>query len=164
MEIAKRDLMSEQFKSKFLGDLGEYLLTWHLRSKFGINASLVKGEGIDLLCRDEKGTIFPKGEYIAISIKTRERRKDTISDYVNVDWNKIEKASKRWRAKPYFAYIRIVPEIGLITFFLLPVSKARKYSKNFSVRKAKQEPSNILFEMEFKGYPRLRDWRSINQL
>lgn len=155
--------MSEQVRTKFLGDFGEYLLTWHLRSKYGINASLVKGEGIDLLSRDEEGALFPKGEYIAISVKTRERRKDTTRDYVNVDWDKIEKASERWKAKPYFAYIRIVPESGLITFFLLSVSKARSYSKNFSVTKAEQEPSNILFKMEFKGYARLRDWRIANQ-
>lgn len=151
--------MSEQIKSKFLGDFGEYLLTWHLRSKFGINASLVKGQGIDLLCRDEEGRKFPKGRLIAISVKTRERRKDTIRDYVNVDWNKVEINSDRWKALPYFAYVRIVPETGCITFFLLPVSKASKYSKNFSVAKAEKDPSNVIFEMQFEGYPRLDDWR-----
>ena len=53
--------MSEQVKSKFLGDLGEYLLVWHLRSRYGVNASLAKTEGIDLLCRDEVEAVFPKG-------------------------------------------------------------------------------------------------------
>ena len=150
--------MSEQVRTKFLGDLGEYLLTWHLRSKFGINVSLVKAEGIDLLCRDEKGVLFPKGKYVAVSVRTRERRKDKISESVIVDWNRIEKASERWGAEPYFAYVRIVPEKGRITFFLLPVSKARTYGKNFNVRKAEQEPSNVLFEMEFRPYPKLEDW------
>jgi len=154
--------MSEQVRTKFLGDLGEYLLTWHLRSKFGINVSLVKVEGIDLLCRDEKGVLFPKGEYVAVSVRTRERSKDKTRESVNVDWDRIERASERWDAKPYFAYIRIVPENGEITFFLLPVSKARTYGKNFNVRKAEYDPSNILFKMVFKPYPRLKDWRIAN--
>ena len=151
--------MNEQIKSKFLGDIGEYLLTWHLRSKFGVNASLIKSEGIDLLCRDEEGTIFPKGELIAISVKTRERRKDLASKYVNSDWEKIERASGNWKAKPYFAYVRIVPENGHITLFLLPVSKARSYSKNFSVAKAEKDKSNVLFKMQFENYQRLKNWR-----
>ena len=150
--------MSEQIKTKFLGDFGEYLLTWHLRSKFGINASVVKGEGIDLLCIDKDGILFPKGRHIAISIKTRERRKDLIKEYVNVDWDKIETASKTWEAEPYFAYIRIVPDKGLITFFLLPVCKARTYAKNFSVRTAEKDPSNIIFEMQFERYSRRKNW------
>lgn len=151
--------MSEQIKSKFLGDFGEYLLTWHLRSKFGINVGLVKGEGIDLLCRDEEGALFPKGELIAISVKTRERRKDKVRDTVDANWDKIERASDRWKAKPYFAFIRITPEEGDITFFLLPVPKARGYGIEFSVAKAEKEPSNVRFKMQFEGYPRLKDWR-----
>lgn len=150
--------MGEQVKSKFLGDLGEYLLTWHLRSKYGVNAGLAKSEGIDLLCRDEKGAVFPEGELIAVSIKTRERRKNTIRDYVNVDWGKIEKASRRWKAKPWFAFLRITPEEGNITYFLLPVSKAKNYSKNFSVAKAEKDKSNVLFNMKFDSYPRLNNW------
>lgn len=154
--------MSEQIKSKFLGDFGEYLLTWHLRSKFGITASLVKTEGIDLLYRDEEGKVFPegkKGKVIAVSIKTRERRKDLARKYVNVDWDKIDEASKRWDAIPYFAYVRIVPDNGRITFFLLPVDIARKYSQNFSVAKAENDKeSNVLFEMQFTGYERRENW------
>ena len=150
--------MKEQVRTKFLGDFGEYLLAWHLRSKYGINARLVKGEGIDLLCRDEDGVLFPKGQYVAISVKTRERREDRIHESVNADWDKIEKASERWGAKPYFAYIRIAPESGLITFFLLPVSEARTYGKNFNVKKTELELLNILFEMKFNGYRHLREW------
>lgn len=157
--------MTEQVRTKFLGDFGEYLLTWYLRSRFGINVGVVKGEGIDLLCSDEQGRSkrFPKGKLIAISVKTRERRKDLARKYVNVDWGKIEKTSKKWKAKPYFAYIRIVPEIGQIRFFLLSVSKAKNYSKNFSVAKAEKEDSNILFTMNFDSYPRLEDWRITNR-
>jgi len=150
--------MSEQVRTTFLGDFGEYLLAWYLRSRFGINVSLVKGKGIDLLCRDEKGVLFPKGEYVAVGVRTRERRKDKIHETVNVKWDKIEKASEKWGAKPYLAYIRIVPENGDITFFLLPLSKARTYGKNFNVGKAEHEPSNILFKMEFEPFKRLPGW------
>lgn len=151
--------MSEQIKSKLLGDFGEYLLTWHLRSKYGISASLVKTEGIDLLCRDEREDVFPKGELVAVSVKTRERRKDLARTYVNVDWDKIERAARdRWNAKPYFAYVRIVPKNGCITVFLIPVPKAKEYSKNFSVAKAEKDKTNILFRMQFDSYPRLDNW------
>ena len=153
--------MSEQIKSKFLGDFGEYLLTWHLRSKFGITASLVKTEGIDLLCRDEEGKVFPegkKGKLIAVSIKTRERRKDLAHKYVNVAWDKIKKASDKWKAEPYFAYVRIVPDKGCITFFLLPFDTA-KNSKNFSVVKAEKEKSkDFPFYMRFRDYKRRDNW------
>ena len=93
-----------------------------------------------------------------MSVKTRERRKDTIRDYVNVDWDKIEKASKRWKAKPWFAFLRITPEEGNITFFLFPVSKAKNYAKNFSVAKAEKDRTNVLFKMKFDSYPRLDNW------
>jgi len=152
--------MNEQVKRIFLGDFGEILLTWHLRSKFGINVSLVKSKGIDLLCRDEKGVVFPRGKLIAISVKTRERNRNGIRSSVNEKWDKIEEASKKWKAIPYFAYVRIAPENGLVTIFLLSVSKARHYKTNsgFSVAKTEKEPSNALFEMKFNSYPRLRDW------
>ena len=150
--------MSEQFRTQFLGDFGEYLLTWDLRSKYGINVSLVKIEGIDLLCRDEEGILFPKGEYVAISVKTRERRKDRIKESVTVNWDKIEKASLKWDAKPYISYIRIVAEGGIITFFLVPLSRARTYGKNFSVNRAEKEAKDMIFEMNFKGYSWLKDW------
>jgi len=150
--------MSEQIHSIFLGDFGEYLLTWHLRSKYGVIASPMKTQGIDLLCRDETGKLFPAGRYIAISIKTRERKKQRARDYVNVDWEKIKEASKRWDALPYYAYIRIIPELGTISFYLLAVGKAETYSKNFNVRKAESDPTNLLFEMSFNPYPRLDNW------
>ncbi|MBS7611725.1 hypothetical protein KEJ27_05900 [Candidatus Bathyarchaeota archaeon] len=154
--------MDEQVRTKFLGDLGKYLLTWHLRSKFGINVSLVKVEGIDLLCRDEEGVLFPKGMYMAIGVRTRERVKDKADETVKVDWDKIEEASKKWNAIPYFAYIRIAPENGDATFFLFPISKAKTYGKKFNMRMVAQGLSNILFKIMFEPYPQLRDWRVTN--
>ncbi|MEM3716518.1 MAG: hypothetical protein QW145_05095 [Candidatus Bathyarchaeia archaeon] len=144
--------MSEQTRTKLLGDFGEYLLAWLLRSRFGVNLSLVKTEGVDLLCVDKDGALFPKNENIAISVRTRERTKERVLDNVNADWSKIEDAAERWNAKPYFAYVRITPENGEIKVFLLPVTKAKTYGRNFNVKKAELDPSNILFEMKFEQY------------
>ncbi|MEM3479190.1 MAG: hypothetical protein QW702_02265 [Candidatus Bathyarchaeia archaeon] len=104
--------MSEQTRTKLLGDFGEYLLAWFLRSRFGVNLSLVKTEGVDLLCVDKDGALFPKDRNIAISVRTRERIKERVLDNVNADWSKIEGAAERWNAEPYFAYVRITPRMG----------------------------------------------------
>ncbi|MCP8313506.1 MAG: hypothetical protein H3Z53_03925 [archaeon] len=144
--------MTEQIRTKFLGDLGEYLLTWYLRSKFGINVSLVKAEGIDLLCLDQGGHFFPKGEHVAISVKTRERKERFFHSSVKSGMDKVVEASKRWKARPYFAYVRITPEKGLITCFLQPIPEAMTHYKSYNPKKAERDRSNILFEMKFNDF------------
>ena len=152
--------MSEQVRTKFLGDFGEYLLTWYLRSRFGITVGLVKQEGIDLICFDERGRLFPKGSTTVIAVRTRERREYNFYNYVNVKWEKIEEASRRWMsAEPYFAYVRIAPEKGLITCFLQAVSKAKTYGKYYYPKKAEPDSSSILFEMKFNEYTPSKDWK-----
>ena len=149
--------MSEQGKSAFLGNFGETLFTWHLRSKFQINVAIVKGKGIDLLCIDNEGKLFPKNQNIGISVKTRARKKEKVFESVTIDWEKIKDASRVWGATPYFAYIRIVPECGSITFFLFEVSKAELWGKQFSVVKAEKN-TKALFEMCFEPYQLFSDW------
>ncbi|MEM2703745.1 MAG: hypothetical protein QXR45_11360 [Candidatus Bathyarchaeia archaeon] len=50
-----------------------------------VNLSLVKTEGVDLLCVDKDGALFPKDENIAISVRTRGRTKERVLDNVNAD-------------------------------------------------------------------------------
>lgn len=149
--------MSEQGKPIFLGNFGEILLTWHLRSKFKINVAIVKGKGIDLLCKDNEGMLLPKNQNIGISVKTRARKKENNLESVNIEWEKIKSACSSWGAIPYFSYIRIVPEYGTITFYLLEVSKAEQWGKQFHVTKA-EKSIKPLFEMKFDQYTVLSDW------
>ena len=144
--------MSEQTRSKLLGDFGEYLLAWFLRSKFAIETSLVKSEGIDILCRDNKGVLLPEKAIVAISVRTRERNDSNSRKPVDADWSAMEKASDAWGAIAYFAHVLVYPKDGSITLFLLPVSKARSYGKEFSVVKAEKESSNIILKSKFEPY------------
>jgi len=130
-----------------------------LVSRFGVNVSLTKAEGVDLLCIDQEGRILPKGKNVVINVRTRERAKDKVYETVNADWDEIQEVSKNWNADPYFAYIRIVPEEGLITCFLQPVSKARAYGKNYNPKKAEQDASSKLFEMKFESFTRIKNWK-----
>jgi len=151
--------MKEQVRKIFLGDFGEYLLTFFLRSKYGIEVALVKSEGIDLLCIDNEGRLLPKRKLVAISVKTRERKKN-INESVNQKWEALEEASKKWNAEPYFAYVRIAPIYGKIDIFLLPLDKAKKYSsKNFNVNKAEKDKDNCVFKLSSDSYMPVEGWR-----
>ncbi|MGA3061310.1 MAG: hypothetical protein ABSD92_13225 [Candidatus Bathyarchaeia archaeon] len=150
--------MSEQIKNTFLGDLGEQLLIWHLRSKYKINVAIVKGKGIDLLCKDTEGKLFSeKNQNIGISVKTRCRKKEKTSDTIIVEWQSTKNACSQWEAVPYVSYVRVIPESGTITVFLLKLSEAEKWGKRFNVRKA-EENNTKLFEMKFEPYDRYTDW------
>jgi hypothetical protein len=149
--------MSEQIKSAFLGNFGEYLIAWYFRSKFGIETAIVKGKGIDLLCKDKEGRLFSKDQLVAVSVKTRARSEAGIKDNVTVNWTKIKEASENWSAFPYFAYVRFCTEKGLITLFLVKVSDAEIRGKHYSVVKAEEE-GDIEFEMRFEPYQFLPDW------
>lgn len=142
--------MSEQTKTAFLGDFGEFLFAWHLRSKFGIETAIYKGRGFDLLCIDRAGNLLPKDEHIAISVKSRARGKHNTDEDVTAHWDKIKEAANAWKAEPWFAYVRICAEKGEISFFLLPVSTAEKLGKHFNVRKF--ETYAKVFSMNFEPY------------
>jgi hypothetical protein len=142
--------MSEQTKSKFLGDFGEILFAWHLRSKYGIDTAIYKGMGVDLLCRDTEGRLLPKNELVAISVKTRARGKHNILESVTSDWTKTKEAATAWNAEPYFAYVRICADDGSITFFLLAVSEAEQLGKHFNVKLF--EDYAKIFTMRFDPY------------
>jgi hypothetical protein len=147
--------MSEQIRTIFLGNLGEYLVAWLLRSKYGIQTSIVKGKGIDILCVDKESKVFPKNEHIAISVKTRARNKENERDPVTLNWDEIKEGAKSWNALPYIAYVRICSEKGYIEVFLVEVSEAEKWGKQFNVPKA---APNLLFKMDFTPYSFLSDW------
>ena len=156
--------MSEQHRTAFLGSLGENIVAWHLRSKYGIQTSIIKGKGIDLLCIDKEGKLFPKNRHIAISVKTRARSKEKNSLSVTLDWSKINEFSNVWNALPYLAYVRICPENGCITLFLVKVSEAEQWGKLFNVTKAEaEENSKILFEMKFEPFAFLVDWENTKE-
>ena len=157
MEIL--EVMSEQNRASFLGNLGENIVAWLLRSKYGIQTAIVKGKGIDLLCIDKEGNLFPKNQHIAISVKTRARSEAKNLENVISDWSKINEASKVWHALPYFAYVRICPEKGCITLFLVEVSEVEQWGKTFNVTKA-EESSKAIFQMNFSPYPFLVDWEN----
>lgn len=150
--------MSEQTRTKLLGDLGEYLVAWYLRSRYNLEVSLSKSEGIDILVSDSEGRFFDSRDIAAINVKTRERNSKNFDDSVNIEWDKLEEKARRWKATPFIAYVRIAPDVGKITCYLTSLTKARKYSKgnNFNVRRADKDQGNILFTMNFPSYRKIR--------
>ena len=154
--------MSEQTRTAFLGNLGENIVAWLLRSKYGIQTSIVKSKGIDLLCVDSEGKLFPKNEHVAISVKTRARSKDKTRESVTLNWANIKESSKRWDSLPYLAYVRICPENGCLTLFLVEVTEAEQWGKLFNVVKA-EESSKAIFQMNFAPYPFLKDWENTKE-
>lgn len=154
--------MSEQTKSAFLGDFGEYLVAWHLRSRYGVETIIYKGNGFDILCNDREGKLpllLPTNQPAAISVKTRARG-DNIDESVTADFQKTIEAAKAWNAIPYFAYVRICTKNGTIALFLLSVSKAQRYGKKFNVKKVGE--NSKIFEMNFKQYQDF--WRDKDML
>ncbi|MGH9923537.1 MAG: hypothetical protein ACRD38_12370, partial [Nitrososphaerales archaeon] len=104
--------------------------------------------------RDTTGNLFNNGAYVAISVKTRQRNKDNFNDHVRIEWDKLEEKSKTWNAIPYIAYVRIAPDVGILTCFLTSLKEARIYGKGdtFNVRRAEKDQDNVLFELNFIKY------------
>lgn len=149
--------MSEQTRTKLLGDFGEYVVAWYLRSRYGVDAHIVKSEGIDILATGNAKPFFDNRAIVAISVKTRQRSSKGFKESVNADWNKIRKKARKWNAVPFIAYLRIAPDKGKITCYLTPVEKAITYSKGdvFNVNRAEKDRGNILFEMNFVPYRKI---------
>lgn len=147
--------MSEQTRTKLLGDFGEYMITWYLRSRYGVDANIVKSEGIDILATGNAKPFFDNESIVAISVKTRERGIKNFKESVIVDWDKILEKARKWNAIPFIAYLRIAPDKGMITCYLTSVKKARTYSKGnvFNVNNA--DKNNILFEMNLDPYKKI---------
>jgi hypothetical protein len=142
--------MSEQTKTAFLGDLGEFLFAWHLRSKYNIETAIYKGVGFDLLCIDKEGKLLPKDKHVAISVKSRARGGHNINEAVTAHWDKIKEAARKWDAEPWFAYTRICADKGTVSFFLMPVSEAEKLGKHFNLKKSEEKAK--IFTMNFEPY------------
>lgn len=150
--------MSEQTRTKLLGDLGEYVVAWYLRSKYCVDANIIKAEGIDILATGSAKPFFDNSSIVAISVKTRERTDKGFKESVKIDWKKLREKARKWKAVPFIAYLRIVPEMGKITCYLVSFEKAMTYSKGntFNVNHAEKDATNILFEMNFFPYTKIR--------
>ena len=144
--------MSEQTRTKLLGDFGEYMIAWYLRSRFGVDANIVKSEGIDILATGNAKPFFDNKSIVAISVKTRERGIKNFKESVNVEWEKVLDKARKWNAIPFIAYLRIAPEKGKITCYLTSVEKARKYSKGNVFNQNHADRNDILFEMNLEPY------------
>jgi hypothetical protein len=152
---------------RLLGNFGELTIAWWLNSKYNINTIMADTTGFDLLALDKDGRFFPKNRNVAISVKARERgtKKDKISGD-NVFWHleKLENSAKEWNAEPWFAHVRIVPELGFLETFLMPIEIAKKYSTgpsgkkkrmSFHPKKAENDKDIIKFKMSFESYKRI---------